>query len=59
MPTENKIAEPERSLATASALDADTWSDVVKRLRHDCVGAGVRDHCTANAIFIVQVRLIT
>ncbi|MHC8386819.1 hypothetical protein ACYZTM_01860 [Pseudomonas sp. MDT2-39-1] len=56
MPTENKITEPVRSLATASTLDADTWADFVQRLRHDCVGAGVRDHCTSCAIFIVQKR---
>ncbi len=56
---ENTIAEPVRSLATASTLDAGTWSDFVKRLRHDCVGAGVHDHCTRDAIFIVQAKCIT
>ena len=58
MPTEIKPAEAARSLATASTLDAETWADFVKRLRHDCVGAGVHDHCTADAIFIVQAKRI-
>jgi hypothetical protein len=58
MPAENKQAEQSRSLATASTLDADTWADFVKRLHHDCVGAGVHDHCTANAVFIVQAKRI-
>jgi hypothetical protein len=58
MPTENKPAEPEPSLATGADLDAATWTDFVDRLRHDCVGAGVRDHCTAAAIFTVQTKRI-
>jgi hypothetical protein len=28
----------------------------VQRLRHYCVGEGVRDHCTSCAIFIVEAR---
>ena len=58
MPTENQIAEPAPSLASGHGLDAATWADFVTRLRYDCVGAGVRDHCTAAAIFIVQARRI-
>lgn len=44
------------TLARGGELTADTWADFVARLRHDCVGAGVRDHCTADAIFIVEAR---
>jgi hypothetical protein len=58
MPTENKTAEPLPSLATGAKLDPSTWADFVQRLRYDCVDAGVRDHCTANAIFIVQAKRI-
>ncbi|WP_460146666.1 hypothetical protein [Pseudomonas sp. S2_A02] len=58
MPTGNKPAEPQASVATGADLEAATWTDFVQRLRHDCVGAGVRDHCTANAIFIVQAKRI-
>lgn len=59
MHTENKLAEPAPSLANGCDLNAATWADFVTRLRHDCVGAGVHDHCTAAAIFIVQARRIT
>lgn len=49
-----------KSLAIGADLNTDTWADFVARLRHDCVGEGVRDHYTADAIFIVQAnRLIT
>ena len=58
MPTENKIAEPAPSLATGHDLNAATWADFVQRLRHDCIGERVRDHCTAAAIFIVEARRI-
>lgn len=50
---------PATSLATSAPLDKATWEDFVKRLKHDCVGAGVNDHCTAAAIFIVQAKRIT
>nr|WP_319566222.1 hypothetical protein [uncultured Rhodoferax sp.] len=46
------------SLATGSPLNPETWADFVTRLRHDCVGEGVSDHCTADALFIVQARRI-
>nr|WP_233092140.1 hypothetical protein [Pseudomonas sp. MF6772] len=39
-------------------MDAATWADFITRLRHDCVGVGVHDHCTSAAIFIVQARRI-
>lgn len=48
-----------KSIATGAPLDAETWADFVRRLRHDCVGEGVRDHYTADAIFIVQARRYT
>jgi hypothetical protein len=46
------------SLATGKELNADTFQDFVQRLRHHVRGAGVEDHCTADAIFIVQARKI-
>ena len=55
MPTENNTAP---SLATGHYLDAATWADFVQRLRHDCKGKRVQDHCTADAIFIVEARRI-
>lgn len=58
MPTENQTPESIPSLATGQALNAATWADFVQRLRYDCNGEGVRDHCTANAIFIVEARKI-
>ena len=58
MPTESQIPESVPSLATGHALNAATWADFVQRLRYDCNGEGVRDHCTANAIFIVEARKI-
>lgn len=53
MTTDN---EPAPSLATGADLNAATWADFVQRLRHDCVGAGVRSHGTAAALFTVQVK---
>ncbi|MBD9600038.1 hypothetical protein IB252_09500 [Pseudomonas sp. PDM10] len=58
MPTENNTAEPAPSLATGHYLDAATWADFVQRLRYDCKGNRVHDHCTADAIFIVEARRI-
>ncbi|QXI57047.1 hypothetical protein HU759_018245 [Pseudomonas sp. OE 28.3] len=58
MPEEHQIAEPVPSLATGHRLDAATWADFVTRLRYDCNGERVRDHCTAAAIFIVEARRI-
>ena len=45
------------SLARGAELTPDTWVDFVARLHHDCVGEGVRDHCTADAVFLVQKRV--
>jgi hypothetical protein len=58
MPTENKIAEPAPSLATGHNLDAATWTDFVQRLRYDCIGPRVADHCTSAALFKVENRRI-
>ncbi|PVZ52545.1 hypothetical protein C9422_30505 [Pseudomonas sp. B1(2018)] len=58
MPTKHKIAEPTPSLAIGHDLSAATWTDFLQRLRHDCVGAGVRDHCTSAALFTVQTKRI-
>lgn len=45
-----------KTLATGADLTAETFSDFVTRLRHHCRGEGVRDHCTAAAIFTVEAR---
>ena len=45
-----------QSLTTGAALTRETWANFVTRLRHDCVGDGVHDHYTADAIFIVEAR---
>ncbi len=58
MPTENQTPEPVPSLATGHPLNAATWTDFVHRLRYDCNGERVRDHCTADVIFIVEARRI-
>lgn len=44
------------SIARGAELSAETWANFVDRLRHDCIGAGVEDHYTADAIFVVQAR---
>lgn len=44
------------SIATGSSLNKATWDDFVARLRHDCVGEGVDDHCTSNALFVVHCK---
>lgn len=47
------------SLAAGDPLTAQTWADFVDRLRNDCVGAGVREHCTSAALFTVQKQTKT
>lgn len=37
-------------------LNQESWDDFVTRLKNDCCGDRVADHCTADAIFIVQAR---
>jgi hypothetical protein len=46
------------SIAKGAALTPETYADFVDRLRYHCKGEGVNDHCTADAIFIVQRRVI-
>lgn len=45
------------SLATGAPMTAETWHDFVERLRHDCNGAGVERHHTADAVFVVEKRV--
>jgi len=45
-----------KSLASGAPLTTDTWNDFVARLRNDCVGKGVEDHYTANAVFWVREK---
>lgn len=47
----------EPSLAKGADLTPESWADFVVRLRHDCVGEGVREHYTADAVFLVQKRI--
>lgn len=58
MINESQKADLPASLARGAPLSSDSWSDFVARLRHDCVGEGVHDHCTADAIFKVEARVI-
>ena len=44
------------TLAKGADLTQETWADFVARLHHDCVGEGVREHYTADAVFLVQKR---
>jgi hypothetical protein len=43
-------------LAKGAPLTEETWNDFISRLHYDCVGKGVEDHYTADAIFIVQAK---
>ena len=45
------------TLAKGAALSPDTWADFVSRLHNDCVGEGVNEHYTADAVFLVQKRV--
>jgi len=54
----NQQPDKSASLAYGAPLSSDSWSDFVARLRHDCVGEGVHDHRTADAIFKVEARVI-
>lgn len=42
------------TLAQGAKLTPETWADFVARLHHDCVGEGVSDHHTADAVFLVK-----
>src|SRR5471030_2448303 len=49
-----------QSIANGAELTPETYADFVQRLKYHCQGEGVGDHCTADAIFIVErKRLIT
>lgn len=45
------------SLAFGAELNQNTWDDFVKRLRHDTKGEGVKNHYTADAVFLVRTRV--
>lgn len=38
-------------------LEKETFDDFISRLKYHNQGEGVKDHCTANPIFIVQKRV--
>ncbi|QEL57840.1 hypothetical protein FYK34_07740 [Chromobacterium paludis] len=46
------------SIATGAELTQETFADFIARLRHDVDGDGVDEHCTADALFVVQARQI-
>lgn len=46
------------SIARGDTLTAENWTDFVNRLRHHCVGDGVRWHETSCPIFVVQSKLL-
>lgn len=49
-----------QSIASGDKLTPETFADFVQRMKYHCQGEGVSDHCTADAIFIVErKRLIT
>lgn len=50
--------EEKKTLAKGYPLTKETYDDFVSRLKHDCVGVGVKEHCTADALFIVQKKMI-
>ncbi|MFQ2166152.1 hypothetical protein ACK33D_15575 [Aeromonas hydrophila] len=58
MTNEIQQADLPTSLAHGAPLSPESWADFVARLHHDCVGEGVHDHCTADAIFRVEARVI-
>lgn len=52
-------SESRPSIATGAALTRETFAEFVERLRHHCVGEGVRDHFTTDAVFEVHAREYT
>ena len=46
----------QKSLALGSPLTPETFANFIERLRHDCIGDGVKDHGTADAMFTVQAK---
>lgn len=52
--------QTEKSIASGDKLTPETFADFVQRLKYHCAGEGVSNHCTADAIFIIErKRLIT
>lgn len=45
-----------KTIASGAELTQETFDDFIARLKYDCVGEGVNDHCTADAIFAVQAK---
>ena len=43
-------------LFTGSPLTEELFSDFITRLKHDCKGEGLADHCTADVIFLVEQK---
>lgn len=43
-------------LFTGAPLTEELFSEFVERLRHDCVGAGLAEHCTADVAFLVHQK---
>ena len=44
------------SLLCGAPLNAATFAEFITRLKHDCVGAGVHEHCTSDVVFIVMAK---
>lgn len=51
------MTEQIQSLAHGDSLTPETFNDFINRLRYHCKGEGVSDHCTADAIFLVEQRV--
>ncbi|MBI6883050.1 hypothetical protein [Pseudomonas putida] len=46
------------TLITGAPLNVDTFSDFVGRLKQDCIGEGLAEHCTSDVVFIVKEKEI-
>ncbi len=46
------------SLSKGGELTPESFADFVSRLKYHSEGEGVHDHCTADAIFLVQKKVI-
>lgn len=46
------------SIASGALLTPETFEEFKQRLHYDCRGDGVRDHCTANAVFEVREKVM-
>lgn len=53
------MKQEKQSLATGSPLTPEAWADFAARLHHGCRGAGVDEHCTRDAVFLVEKRAKT